>query len=623
MNRGLRSRQLKFSQGYLQRLSGVFRGLPRTLSLENLTRTFSRIADTEMKLLLMSELRKLNDYRPKVIPKNRPVREISAVSARNLEKEKVEGSVDKIKEESETIGDKTAEEKAEEALAKEQLIDNAQTGFSQRVNSLWSEFRLAMILVSWLVTVKILVELMRNDRNGLGDISQGEKQIKPSTSTYRFEDVKGCDEVLREVREFLAVISSPDLPNKLNGMPLPRGLLLVGDPGLGKTLLAKAIAGEAGLPFFALSSSDFSSPFAGGEASNIRKAFAKAREYAPCVLFIDEIDSIGLKRNSSLTSHSRQTMNQILAEMDGFKSTERVFVVGATNHLQSLDEALLRPGRFDSILEISPPDLHGRRELFELYLSKISIPSRESALELARKTIGKSGAYIENVVNLAAQNSIKRQDSAIGPEDFSFALDRVNIGLTSQQAFKDFTPLMQKVAALHQVSQIAMAFLSTDKNLTFSKTTILPIGEQLGATSFSPKVSEILPQKQTVLDSIDLSLAPAVAENLVFGPKGITSACSGFLKEASRKSANFFLGNLDETKFFQSYYNDISEAKRNDIENSVETLMRERSSLIEKKLKANMPAIMKLTQELIARETMTFDEVQSFIKLNKIKFTEA
>jgi len=322
--------------------------------------------------------------------------------------------------------------------------------------------------------------------------NEGETNIKT-----RFSDVLGIDEFKEELIELVDYLKNPKKYTDA-GAKIPKGILLVGPPGTGKTLLARALAGEAGCTFFYKAGSEFDELFVGMGARRVRELFKKARQKAPAIIFIDEIDSVAGTRRAMDASHSRDTINQILAEMDGFKQTDNVVVIGATNFPEAIDPAVKRPGRFDKIIHVPLPDVKGREEIFRYYLNKIKVDSKVDPKFLARQTSGMSGADIQNMVNLAILNAIKNNRTKAEPNDFEFANDRIRMGIGRKNMLvSDKEKLM---TAYHEGGH-ALVSLLTEGAVPLHKVTILPRGPALGFTSMVPEKDELSQSKKTTFGS--------------------------------------------------------------------------------------------------------------------------
>lgn len=348
----------------------------------------------------------------------------------------------------------------------------------------------------------------------------------------RLSDVKGIDEVKEEIEEIIDMIKEPTRYIEA-GAKLHKGVLLCGKPGTGKTLIARAIAGDAGVNFIYLTGSDFDEMFVGVGASRIRKLFKKARENGPCIIFIDEIDSLlaGSRRTTEHSS-SRSTLNQFLAEMDGFNKLERIFVIGATNHEKDLDPAAVRPGRFDKKIHINVPDEEGRIDIIKYYLEKIKIEKENlDPKYIARLTPGFSGAEIENLVNLSILHAINLDKNKVDMEDFYEARDRVLMGIPR----KNFsTPEKSRYrTSLHEAGHTLMCYKSPLCRKTLHKVTIVPRGQAAGVTLMLSD-EESLNSKTEFLSNIDTAMGGHVAEELLYGSNFVTAGCSSDLNKATQ-----------------------------------------------------------------------------------------
>ena len=384
-------------------------------------------------------------------------------------------------------------------------------------------------LLSWIVPFVLLaviwVFIMRRLAGGVGGAGAQIFNIGRSKATLfdkdtkvnvTFQDVAGLDEAKEEVMEVVDFLRNPKKYTNLGGK-IPKGVLLVGPPGTGKTLLAKAVAGEAGVPFFTISGSDFVEMFVGVGASRVRDLFRQAREKAPCIIFIDEIDAIGRSRgrNSVNSNDEREnTLNQLLVEMDGFPTDKGVILMAATNRADVLDPALLRPGRFDRQIEIDRPDVAGREQIFRVHLKTIKTSPNIDPTVLAEQTPGFAGADIANVCNESALVAARRNKEAVDMDDFNYALDRVIGGLEKKN--KIISPEEKKVIAYHEAGHaICGWFLEHAAPLV--KVTIVPRGSAtLGFAQYLPK-DEYITRTEQLLDRMCMTLGGRAAEAVVFG----------------------------------------------------------------------------------------------------------
>uniref|UniRef100_A0A8C5A7C7 YME1-like 1b n=1 Tax=Gadus morhua TaxID=8049 RepID=A0A8C5A7C7_GADMO len=339
-----------------------------------------------------------------------------------------------------------------------------------------------------------------------------------------FEHVKGIDEAKSELQDVVEFLRNPQKFTVLGGK-LPKGLLLVGPPGTGKTLLARAVAGEADVPFYYASGSEFDEMFVGVGASRIRNLFREAKANAPCVIFIDELDSVGGKRiESPMHPYSRQTINQLLAEMDGFKPNEGVIVIGATNFPEALDNALIRPGRFDMQVTVPKPDVKGRTEILNWYLKKIK------ASIIARGTVGFSGADLENLVNQAALKAAVDGKDMVTLKELEFAKDKILMGPERKSAQID--KKNKQITAYHESGHAIVAYYTKDA-MPINKATIMPRGPSMGHVSMLPEDDRWSETRSQLLAQMDVSMGGRVAEEIIFGPEYITTGASSDFDSAT------------------------------------------------------------------------------------------
>jgi cell division protease FtsH len=381
---------------------------------------------------------------------------------------------------------------------------------------------------------------------------------KDAESDINFSSVAGLDEEKQEVMEIVDFLKFPDKYTALGGK-IPKGALLIGPPGTGKTLLAKAMAGEAKVPFFSISGSDFVEMFVGVGASRVRDLFKQAREKAPCIIFIDEIDAIGRARGKGLVGGNDErenTLNQLLVEMDGFSGDTGIIVIAATNRPDVLDDALLRAGRFDRQIHINRPDLNGREQIFNVHLSKIKKGADISANELSKQTPGFVGADIANVCNEAALIAARKNKTEVNMIDISEAIDRVTTGLEKKNTI--ITPEEKKVIAYHEAGH-ALTSWYLEYAHPFVRVTIVPRSESLGHALYLPK-EKYLTIKEEILDDICVSMGGRAAELIVFNK--ISTGALGDLDGVTRKAYAMVVyygmsekvGNLSFYKMSQNSY---------------------------------------------------------------------
>ena len=339
------------------------------------------------------------------------------------------------------------------------------------------------------------------------------QQLKPETSLeVGWEDLAGADEAKAELIEVVEFLRDPTPFAKL-GARVPQGVLLHGPPGTGKTLLAKAVAHESGAQFFSQSASSFVEMFAGLGAARIRRLFDEARKNEPAVIFIDELDAVGARRGSDNNSEREQTLNQLLVEMDGFASTDQVVVMAASNLLEKLDPALLRPGRFDRLVFVSPPDVGGRREILNVHTRNKPLREDLDLDIIAQQTSGLTGADLANICNEAAIRCVRRKGLAIGTEDFDAALERVVAGVQSSTTLN---PHEREVVAYHEAGHaLTRELLATTERA--HKISIVPRGQALGYVMNLPDEDSYLKTREELIDQLTVLLGGRVAEQVVFG----------------------------------------------------------------------------------------------------------
>ena len=453
-------------------------------------------------------------------------------------------------------------------------------------------------------------------------MGQQSKTFEPVEATnVSMNDVKGCDEVKDELQEIIQYLKDPSRFTRL-GARLPKGMLLSGSPGTGKTLLARAIAGEAGVPFFQASGSDFEEMFVGVGAKRIRDLFAAARKAAPCIIFIDEIDAVASKRNARDQSSVRMTLNQLLVELDGFKPNEGIVVICATNLPDSLDRALTRPGRLDKTVVVPLPDLKGRREILQLYADKVKLSPSVDLDVVARRTSGMSGADLYNVINIAAVKASVEGLASIPMSALEDAFDRVVVGLERRNPMSEQERVM---TAYHEGGHalVSMNLKGTDP---VHKATIMPRGEALGVTWQIPEGPEKYSTKLFELKAkLAVLMGGKAAEDIQFGPENVTAGCVSDLQQASniarRMVMQFGMGTpqtndeaghpvlapiyLNETEY--AYLSDAAKAQ---VDNNVSRLLSEAYATAYDILKNNVRQLKNLSESLVEFETLSKPEIE-------------
>lgn len=388
----------------------------------------------------------------------------------------------------------------------------------------WVKFLFYAAITFYFVAsvIQLLIDTFMgmSGRPGLG--KKGDNEAKAEHQTVRFTDVHGCDEAKEELQEVVDFLKNPDKFSTLGGK-LPKGVLLVGPPGTGKTLLARAVAGEAGVPFFFMSGSEFDEVFVGVGAKRVRELFTAAKGKSPAIVFIDELDAIGGKRNARDQAYVKQTLNQLLTELDGFEQNSGVIILAATNFPEMLDKALTRPGRFDRNVVVGLPDVRGRMAILAHHMRNVKSGDDVSVETLAAGTPGFSGAELENVVNQAAVRASKAKAAAVTMKDFEWAKDKVMMGAEKRSMI--ISPHEKEMTAYHEAGH-ALLVMFTKGADQLHKITIMPRGQSLGMTMHLPAIDKYSMSMNEYWARIDVCLGGKIAEEMIYGTDAVTSGCA-------------------------------------------------------------------------------------------------
>ncbi|XP_031842415.1 ATP-dependent zinc metalloprotease YME1L [Nomia melanderi] len=449
-------------------------------------------------------------------------------------------------------------------------------------------------------------------------------EINPETINVTFDDVKGVEEAMEELRNIVEFLKNPERFSALGGK-LPKGILLVGPPGTGKTLLARAIAGEAGVPFFHAAGPEFDELFVGQGARRVRELFRAAKERAPAVIFIDEIDSVGAKRtNSVIHPYANQTINQLLAEMDGFLQNQGVIVLGATNRRDDLDKALLRPGRFDVQVFVNKPNISGRKDILNLYLSRVL--TRDIDVEyLARCTAGFTGADIENMINQAALKAAVDDDKYVTMKHLEYARDKVLMGPEGKLKMIDEDAKL--LTAYHEAGHALVSYYTKDA-VPLHKVTIIPRGHSLGHTSFMPEKDVYHTTKSQLLATMDSMMGGRAAEELIFGPDKVTTGAASDFQQATLVAEQMvksygmsekvgFRAHTDSSSQLYNGGSDYGPSTNELIDNEVKRLLQESYDRARTILKTHAKEHKQLAESLLKYETLDGDEVKAILNGKK------
>jgi cell division protease FtsH len=500
-------------------------------------------------------------------------------------------------------------------------------------NSFW-----AHALISWfpiLLLVGIWIYFMRQMQGGGGGRGAlsfgksrarllGEDQVKVT-----FSDVAGVEEAKEEVAELVEFLRDPGKFQKLGGK-IPRGVLMVGAPGTGKTLLARAIAGEAKVPFFTISGSDFVEMFVGVGASRVRDMFEQAKKHAPCIIFIDEIDAVGRHRGAGLGGghdEREQTLNQLLVEMDGFEGNEGVIVIAATNRPDVLDPALLRPGRFDRQVVVPLPDIRGREQILKVHMRKVPLDDDVKPGIIARGTPGFSGADLSNLVNEAALFAARANKKMVDMDDFERAKDKIMMG--AERRSMVMSEKEKTLTAYHEAGHAIVGLLVPSHDPVY-KVTIIPRGRALGVTMYLPEEDRYSQSKEELESRISSMFGGRIAEQLVFGKDHVTTGASNDIERATLIARNMVtrwglsekLGPLtyseEQDEVFLGHsvtkHKAISDETTHTIDEEIRNIVDRNYRRAEKLLKDNLDKLHAMAEALIKYETIDGDQIKDIME---------
>ena len=491
-------------------------------------------------------------------------------------------------------------------------------------------------LVSWVLPTLILmlpmVWMMRYlQKRGGGMFGMGKSSAKlyvENQTGKRFADVAGQDEAKEALSEIVDFLHSPAKYNSI-GATMPKGALLVGPPGTGKTLLAKAVAGEAGVPFFSIAGSEFVEMFVGQGAARVRDLFKQAKEKAPCIVFIDEIDTIGKKRDGAGiggNDEREQTLNQLLSEMDGFDGTTGIIILAATNRPETLDAALLRPGRFDRRIPVELPDLKGREAILKVHAKNVMMEDNVDFLAVARATAGSSGADLANLINEAALRAVKHSRRIVTQEDLTESVDVVLAGYERKNAI--LTPHEKEIVAYHEVGH-ALVAAKQSNSAPVTKITIVPrTSGALGYTMQTPETDQVLLSKEEALAKIATLTGGRSAEELIFG--SVTSGASNDIEQATKLARSMVTRLGMSEKFDMTALETVnnkylggdaslacSEQTAAEVDKEVTAIIRKAHEKAVGILKENMDKLHELARYLLEKETITGEEFMRILNDEK------
>ncbi len=473
----------------------------------------------------------------------------------------------------------------------------------------------------------LFARMFRGGGKGALDFGKSRaRMIPPGENKTRFSDVAGCDESKEEVSEIVEFLKNPKRFNDI-GAKIPKGILMVGPPGTGKTLLARAVAGEADVPFFSISGSDFVEMFVGVGAARVRDMFDQAKRQAPCLIFIDEIDAVGRQRGAGMgggNDEREQTLNSLLVEMDGFDAHSGIIIIAATNRPDVLDNALLRPGRFDRQVVIDLPDVNGREEILKIHAKKIKLASDVDLAKVAKITPGSSGADLANLLNESAIIAARYRRASVSNSDISEARDKIFFGKERKKIMDDE---QKRLTAYHEAGHALVQAVLDEGKLPIHKVTIIPRGQSLGSTMFFPAKDEYTSSRKSLLNYISMCLGGRVAEEIVFDD--ITNGATADIKQATQTARKMVCdwgmsdigpvalgGSQDHIFLGKEIARDrpISEKTAEEVDSAIRELIENQLQRTRDIVNSNRDKLDLIASELLIRETIDGADVYAIVK---------
>jgi len=499
------------------------------------------------------------------------------------------------------------------------------SGKPSNEGSIWTNILINLLPIIFFFAIYIWLT-RRNGRGGGigGAMGMGKSKAKLMSEEdikVTFEDVAGVDEAKEDLQEVVEFLEAPEKFHKLGGK-IPKGVLLVGPPGTGKTLLAKAVAGEAGVPFFSISGSDFVEMFVGVGASRVRDMFEQAQKNAPCIIFIDEIDAVGRNRGQGHgggNDEREQTLNQLLVEMDGFNDNEGIIIIAATNRVDVLDPALLRPGRFDRQITVSNPDITGREKILKVHSRKVPLGPDVDLKVVARGTPGFSGADLANLINEAALLAARRSKRIVTKQEFEDSRDKILMG--AERRTLVMTEEEKKMTAYHEGGH-ALVSLNMPGSTPIHKATIIPRGRALGMVQSLPERDQVSQTYEQMIAMLAMAMGGRVAEEIIFGQDKVSSGAMGDIQQATNLAKSMVtqmgfskkLGNVsyaDNNHYFPGGL--IAEDTKKIIDDEIKRYVQEGYDTAKRILTRNRRQLDILANALIEYETLSGEEIKDVL----------
>ncbi len=506
-------------------------------------------------------------------------------------------------------------------------VDNTANQPSILLSILINSIPIVVLIVFWIF-------IMKQMQGGGKAMSFGKSRatmMTPNDKRVTFDDVAGVDEAKQELSEVVDFLKDPTKYTKLGGK-IPKGVLLVGPPGTGKTLLARSVAGEADVPFFTISGSDFVEMFVGVGAARVRDLFEQGKKNAPCIIFIDEIDAVGRHRGAGMgggNDEREQTLNQMLVEMDGFSANEGVILIAATNRPDVLDPALLRPGRFDRQVTVPLPDIKGRTMVLDVHMAKVPVSSDVDAEVIGRGTPGFSGADLANLVNEAALMAARRNKRMVDMDDFESAKDKVMMGPERRSAV--LTKEQQKTTAYHEAGHAILGLYLEGPTDPLHKVTIIPRGRALGVTMSLPAEDKVTYDKVYLENQIAMLMGGRIAEDIILGQ--FTTGASNDIERATdlarKMVCSWGMSKLGPINYGENESDvfmgrdlgsrkNMSERMASEVDETIEKIIHEQYAVAEKLLKKHEKKLHDLADALLEFETLDGEQVKDLFAGKKI-----